>query len=374
MKRIVVLGSTGAVGQQALEVARTFTDQVKIIGLAAHTNHHLLAQQVEEFQPDLVSYAAEMVTPSHGALADRPVVSMELMAAAAEADVVVVATASAIAGLPSTLAAIDAGKTVVLANKEVMVMAGTLIVEAAKQKGAKLYPVDPALSGVWQCLAGETSPIKRVILTASETPLTARFTSMEGRRGAAMHGSSQVGKKARIDALTLMSVGMQAIEAHRLFDVPYEAIEVVLHPQGLIRAMVEFVDGSVKAVLSQPTLFPALQYALSYPDRWANADMPSLDLAKIGHLSFHPADEERYPCLASALSAGRTGGTAPTVLNAANEVAVWGFLTQQIGLAEIPRVVASVVGAHQAMQDPTIDDVYAADAWAREEVPKHTVW
>lgn len=372
MKRIAVLGSTGAVGQQALQVARAFPDQLKIIGLAAHTNLRLLAEQVEEFRPTLVSYSTDVLAQPTGVLAGYPVMRVEEMAAAPDVDVVVVATVSALAGLPSTLAAISTGKTVALANKEVMVMAGGLVMDAARKYNASLYPVDPALSGVWQCLAGERSPVKRVILTALEAPLKARLplTSHTER----VNPGSQVGKKASVDALTLMNVGMQAIEAHWLFDVPYDAIEVVLHPQGFIRAMVEYVDGSVKAVLSQPTLFLPLQYALSYPERWNNRELPSLDLAQIGRLSFKPADGDSYPCLASALEAGRLGGTAPTVLNAANEVAVWSFLTQQIGLREIPEIIARVLSAHQPIATPTLEEIYAADAWARGEAPKHIVW
>ncbi len=376
MKRIVVLGSTGAVGQQALSVARTFPDQIQVIGLAAHTNHRLLAQQVEEFQPQLVSYSRDVLPDPPDILAARKMMTMEEMATASEADVVVIATVSAPAGLPVTLAAIQAGKTVVLANKEVMVMAGSLIMDAARRQKTALYPVDPALSGIWQALAGEPGSVKRVILTTTGEPMPSRLplTLHTARTDSVSQPGSQVGKKARIDALTLMNVGMQAIEANRLFDIPYDAIEVLIHPQGLIRAMVEFADGSVKAILTQPTLFLPLQYALSHPQRWSNEELPPMDLAAVGHLSFHAADGETYPCLASALEAGRRGGTAPTVLNAANEMAVWSFLTQQIGLQEIPKLVNRVLSSHQAIAQPTLEDIYAADDWTRDEVQKHAVW
>ena len=376
MKHIAILGSTGAVGQQALEVVRTFPARFKVVGLAAHTNHRLLAQQVEEFQPELVSYSEEIAPSPSGALAEKTLVTMEEMAAKPEVDLVVSATVSALVGLPGTLAAIKAGKTVALANKEVMVMAGSLLMEAAKEHGAAIFPVDGALSAIWQCLRGEPGGAKRVSLTVSEGPLAASgpAEATHLRREAVAHPSWRLGRKGRVDSMTLMNVGMQAIEARWLFDIPYDRIEVVAHPEAVVRAMVEFEDGSVKAVFSQPTLHLPLQYALSYPERWYNEGVPSIDLLKVGRLTFHPVDLDHYPCLAQAFEAGRQGGTATAVLNAADEVAVWAFLTQQIGLNEVPKMITSVLRAHQPTPDPTLKEIFSADAWGRKEAPKHTVW
>ena len=374
MKRIVVLGSTGSVGQQTLDVIRAYPDKFKVVGLAARTNQTQLSQQVDEFQPDMVGYSEELApTPT---LLSRKQVSMEEMAAHPDVDLVVIATVSALAGLSMTLAAIKAGKTVAMANQEVMIMAGPLLVETAKQHNASLLPVHGALSAVWQCLRGEPDPVTRVILTASEGPFVSRAPDVVTRairQEARAHPSWRMGKKARVDGMTLMTTGMQAILVNSLFGVPYEKIEVILHPEDVVRAMVEFVDGSVKAVLSQPTLHLTLQYALSYPERWHNEDVSLLDLVKVGQLTFRPLEIREYPCLASALAAGRGGGTAPAVLNAANEVAVLAFLSQQIGLNEVPKVISSVLNAHPVVPNPTLEDIIKADAWAREEAPRHTV-
>ena len=376
-----MLGATGSVGQQTLDVVRAFPDRLKVVGLAAHTNHALLYQQIEEFKPSLVSYAMEPVTAP--ALANKKPVSAEEMASHPDVDVVVIATAGALAGLSVTLAAIKAGKSIAMANQEVMLMAGPLLMETARKHHASLLPAHSALNAVWQCLQGEPGPVKRVILTAQEGPFVPRSSEIGTRamrQEVHKHPSRRMGRKAGVDAATLMSAGMQAILVSTMLGIPHQQVEVFLHPQGVVRTLVEFIDGSVKAVFSPPTHHLTLQYALSYPERWHSSEAPFLDLAEIGRLTFSPPDLAFYPCLASALTAGWMGGTAPTVLNAANEVAVLAYLDRQIGLTEVPEVIASVLHAHSVEDSPkrvvslpSLDDIVQADAWAREEARRQTV-
>ncbi len=374
MKRIAVLGATGSVGLQALEVIRAFPDKFELVGLAAHTNLALLSQLVEEFNPVMVSHAPEPV--SAPAMANRKAVSMEDMASHPDVDAVFIGTVGSLAGLPVTLAAIKAGKSIAMANHEVLLMAGPLLMKAARKHHASLLPVHGALSAVWQCLHGEPGPVKRVILTAQEGPTEPRSSEVGTgvmRQEARSHPSWRMGRKAGVDAKTLMSTGMQAILVSTMFGIPQHQVEVILHPEGVVRALIEYVDGSLKAVFSPPTHHLMLQYALSYPERWHSNEVPFLDLAEIGRLTFSSPDLAGYPCLASALTAGKMGGTAPTALNAADEVAVLAYLGGQIGLNKVPEVIASVLHAHSVVRRPSLDDIVQADAWAREEARRQTV-
>ncbi|MBI2885946.1 MAG: 1-deoxy-D-xylulose-5-phosphate reductoisomerase [Chloroflexi bacterium] len=369
MRRIAILGSTGLAGQQALEVVRAFPHQLKVAGLAAHTDHPLLAQQVEEFRPDLVCYTGD-AAPSTS-LGGKRVATMEEMAVHPAVDLVLSATASGGAGLAAALAALLSGKVLALASLKLTTMAGALLTATAGAHNASILPVHGALSAIWQCLRGEPGSVKRVVLTATEEDADAQALKEENQTAPLGDSAGRrVGGEARVNDMTMMTLGMQAIAVESFFGIPCEKVEFVIHPAAVVRSLVEFVDGSVKAVLSQPTRHSSLQLALSYPERWSIPEMSSVDLVKVGRLTFHPLDANRYPCLALALEAGKSRGTAPTVLNAANEVAVSAFLSHQIALNEVPQVIGAVLRAHTPVPHPTFRDIVAADAWARNEAGK----
>lgn len=371
MKKLAILGSTGSIGRQALEIVRAFPGRLKVVALAAGNNLPLMLEQVQEFHPVFFSLEAE---------ADRKNLQLQVpeckylppqeMASLPEVDLVLVATSGKV-GLGPTLAALGAKKQVALANKEALVMAGEIVTAAAKSNGITLFPVDSEHSALWQCLLGEGREIARLLLTASggafrDRPLEelASVTPQEALR----HPTWHMGRKVTVDSATLMNKGMEALEARWLFDIPLDRIEMIMHPQSIVHSLVEFADGSVKAQLSSPDMRLPIQFALSYPERWENRDLPKLDLAQAGSLHFGPVDVGRYPCLALALEAGRRGGTYPAVLCAADEEAVGLFLAGKIGFLDIPRLVNKALTLHKGTDQATLYDVLAADAWAREEV------
>ncbi len=358
MKRLAILGSTGSIGQQTLEVVRAFPEKLKIVGLAAGSNTSLLAQQVQEFQPKLVSCKAIPHSLPLEELASHP-----------EVDLVVVAT-SGKAGLLPTLAALQAGKVVALANKESLVMAGSIIMEKACKHKAELRPIDSEHSAIWQCLQGEKKEqISQVILTASGGPFRNRSPEELSRvtpEEALKHPIWKMGRKVTIDSATLMNKGMEVIEAHWLFDLPFDKIKVVIHPTSIIHSMLKFTDGSVKAQLGAPDMRLPIQYALSYPERWGNPSLPQLDFEQVGSLEFEPVDLEKFPCLRLAIEAGIKGGTYPAVLSAADEIAVELFLSGRIGFLEIPKLIEKTLERHQVISSPSLEDILDADAWARE--------
>lgn len=371
-KRLAVLGSTGSIGRQTLDVVRAFPDRLEVIALAAGSNVTHLESQVREFKPRFVSLG----TPGHVPLRESPflgkawhAVPLQEIAAHPDVDLVVIAT-SGRAGLLPTLAAIRAGKTIALANKEVLVMAGEIIMAEARRFNAEIRPVDSEHSAIWQCLQGEgRNPIARIILTASggafrDRPIEAlwQVTPEEALR----HPTWTMGKKVTIDSANLMNKGFEVIEAHWLFGVPFDKIEVVLHPASIVHSMVELADGSIKAQLGVPDMRLPIQYAISYPERWGNPVLPRLDLARAQTLVFAPIDMTRYPCLKLAFEAGRSGGTYPAALSAADEIAVAFFLEGRIGFLDIPRLLEHVLERHRSIPHPSIEDVLAADAWARE--------
>lgn len=365
VKRLAVLGSTGSIGRQTLEVVRAFPDLFQIVGLAAGQNLDLLSSQVSEFQPAFVYHAAEENLP--GKIAGQRL-SPEEMAAHPDVDLVVMAVSGG-AGLGPTLAAVRAGKKIVLANKESLVTAGDIIFAEARRTGAEILPVDSEHSAIWQCLRGENQLPAQIILTASGGPF--RNCSSDELKNvtpeqALKHPSWQMGSKVTIDSATLMNKGLEVIEAHWLFNMPYENIRVVVHPQSIIHSMVEFADGSVKAQLSQPDMRLPIQYALSYPDRLPNPHLPRIDWYKLSELTFEPPNLDFFPCLKLAIEAGRWGGTYPAVLCAADEVAVELFLSGRIRFTDIPRLVETALSEHKAAVHPTIAEIIAADAWARE--------
>jgi len=367
IKKIAVLGSTGSVGQQALEIIRVLPDRFQIIGLAAGENLGLLEKQIREFQPVMFYCSIEPDFACKGKF-----LSMEQIASHPEVDLVVIATSSKV-GLGPALAALRAGKTVALANKEVLVMAGEIITQEAKRHQAEILPIDSEHSAIWQCLRGEESKPRRILLTASGGPFYRYSQSQLSEvtaEQALYHPTWKMGRKITIDSATLMNKGLEVIEAHWLFDVPFESIEILIHPQSIVHSMVEFVDGSVKAQLSLPDMRLPIQYALCYPERLLNSKLPRLDLSKIQYLNFEPVDLNIFPCLRLALNAGRRGGTYPAVLCAADEVAVGFFLSHQIGFLDIALLVEDALEKHQGINKPTLDEIRQADIWAREYV-KH---
>jgi len=360
--KLAILGSTGSIGTQTLDVVRRFPDRLSVVGLSAGRNTRLLTQQAEEFRPRFVFAAGDFVCPSSQPL------SPEEMAAHPDVDIVVVALPGS-AAITIVMAAVRAGKTIALANKESLVSAGEIIATEAARTGAVLHPVDSEHSAIWQCLAGESSPPTRLILTASGGPFRtynpAELSTVSPAE-ALRHPSWRMGPKVTIDSATLLNKGLEVIEAHHLFRMPYDHIEVVIHPQSLVHSLVEFGDGAIKAQLSPPDMRLPIQYALSYPQRWDNSALPRLDLTRAGRLDFESPDYARFPCLPLALEAGRKGGTYPAVLCAAGEQAVALFLAGQIKFIDIAPLIEKVLTAHQATAQPQIDDVLAAGQWAQE--------
>lgn len=365
VKKIAVLGSTGSIGQQTLEVIRALPHRFQVIGLAARKNTDLLTRQIEEFKPDFVYCQDKKV---HLTNAEYKLLSLEDIARHPQVDTVVIAT-SGKSGLAPTLAAVKAGKNVALANKESLVMAGEIITNEAKLNAARILPIDSEHSAIWQCLRGETPPAAQLILTASGGPFChyspAQLKNVTPEQ-ALKHPSWQMGSKVTIDSATLMNKGLEIIEARWLFDTPIDNIRVIIHPQSIIHSMVEFADGAVKAQLSYPDMRLPIQYALSYPERLSNPQLPRLDWSNTKDLSFEQPDFDTFPCLRLAIEAGRKGGTYPAVLCAADEIAVELFLSQRIKFTDIARLIEQTLTEHDATTHPTLDEIMAADAWARE--------
>ncbi len=366
VKRLAVLGSTGSIGRQTLEVVRAFPDRFEIVGLAAGGNLALLEKQVKEFKPRFVYYREGQDNPKSG---NYQFLSMEEMAAHPRVDTVVTAISGS-SGLSPTLAAIRAGKDIALANKESLVTAGEIIMNEAKANGARILPIDSEHSAIWQCLEGEATPASRLILTASGGPFccftTAQLENVTAEQ-ALKHPSWQMGKKVTTDSATLMNKGLEVIEAHWLFAMPFESISVLVHPQSIVHSIVEFSDGSAKAQLSRPDMRLPIQYALTYPERLPNPVLPKIDWSLISHLDFKEPDLETFPCLSLAIEAGKKGGTYPAVLCAADEVAVELFLANRIKFLDIPALIQQVLEKHHPVAHPIIEEITAADAWAREK-------
>jgi 1-deoxy-D-xylulose-5-phosphate reductoisomerase len=363
---LVVLGSTGSIGRQTLDVVRSLPGRFNVIGLSAGGNVTLLEEQAGEFRPRYVSCDRE---PDY--LRDRvsaKLATPEEMAAHDDADIVVVATVGS-AGLLPALAALRAGKIVAIANKEVLVIAGQLLTAEAKRYKGQIRPIDSEHSAVWQCLWGEKAgSVERIVLTASggpfrDTPIEEldRVTAEEALR----HPNWQMGQKITVDSATLLNKGLECIEARWLFDVPLDRVDVVIHRESIVHSLVEFRDGSIKAQLGAPDMRLPIQCALTYPERLAGASVPRLDLRRIGALNFGSPDMRRYPCLSLTLEAGRKGGVFPAVLCAADEVAIQHFLAGRIRFTDIPRLIEGALEAHSGPANPTLDDILEADASAR---------
>ncbi len=376
MKRIAILGSTGSIGQSALSVVEAHADQLVVVGLAAGRNADQLAGQVARYRPRIVAMGSGAALDRLGAHGPFPGTAIAgagrdgLVAVASDPEVdLVLCASSGTDGLEAVLAAIEHGKTIAIANKEVLVMAGGIVTEAARRRGVTILPVDSEHSAIHQCLHGRRdAELKRLILTASGGPFRGRQTSElvgVSAADALKHPTWRMGRKITIDSATLMNKGLEVIEAHWLFGVRADQIDVVIHPQSVVHSMVELVDGSIIAQMGVADMRLPIQYAFSYPDRWP-APLPSLDLASARRLDFEAPDTDAFPCLRLAYRALEAERSLPVVLNAANEVAVACFLGDRLVFRSIPGVVEQTMAAHRPAEVTTLGEVRAVDRWARE--------
>jgi 1-deoxy-D-xylulose-5-phosphate reductoisomerase len=375
MKKVAVLGSTGSIGTQTLDVISHYPEDFEVVGLAAGNNISLLLEQVRAFRPKWVSAATEELAGRIRAEVSSDVKvlhgdeGLTEIAGHSGADYVVCALVGSI-GLTSTLAAIEAGANIGLANKESLVTAGHLVMKKAKEKGVAILPVDSEHSAIFQCLNGEDArTIRRIVLTASGGSFRDRTRDELMNvtvADALKHPNWSMGAKITIDSATMVNKGLEVIEAHWLFGLPYDQIDVMLHPESIVHSMIEFVDTSVMAQLGNPDMRVPIQYALTYPNRMPSPASP-LDLLKQATLHFREMDFNRYPCLRLAYEAGRIGGTATTVYNAANENAVARFLKGDISFLAIEHTIEQVLSKHSVIADPDLETILGSDAWARRE-------
>ena len=380
MKNISILGSTGSIGVSTLDVAGSNPSMFKVVALSAGKNVALLKEQIEKFKPKVVSVLdkdsayklGEMLDPSSQTKILWGVAGYREVASVKEVDMVVSAIVGA-AGLLPTMEAINAGKDIALANKETMVMAGSLVVEKAASKGVTILPVDSEHNAIFQCLAGSRrEDVRRIILTASGGPflyLPLEELAEVKLADALKHPNWNMGKKITIDSASMMNKGLEVIEAKWLFDVDIDKIDVYIHPQSIVHSMVEYIDGSIVAQLGVPDMRGPISYALSYPERLLREDY-ALNLFEVGPLEFIPPDFDKFPNLELAYVAGRKGGTMPAVLNASNEVVVEAFIAEKIGFTDIPRVVEKTLSLHWQKEISSIGDVLEADRWARDKATK----
>jgi 1-deoxy-D-xylulose-5-phosphate reductoisomerase len=377
-RRVALLGSTGSIGTSTIKVVEDLMGQIRIIGLAAGNNVQLLSEQARKLQPDAVSIQDPANVPLLKAALGKSTRicsgadGLLTLATLPEADLVLIAIVGT-AGLQPALAAIRAGKDIAVASKEILVMAGQIVMNEARRHGVRVLAVDSEHSAIFQCLDSKpSSSVRKLWLTASGGPFRNRqdwprekFAEITVER-ALKHPSWVMGRKITIDSATLFNKGLEMIEARWLFDVEMARVGVLVHPQSVVHSMVEFVDGSLLAQLSTPDMCLPIQYALTYPTRTASERVQT-NFAKIGSLTFEEPDLERFPSLGLARRAGELGGTLPAVLNAANEIAVEAFCNRRITFEDITRVVARTMDRHTVVPDPTLEQILAADAWARDE-------
>jgi len=376
MKSLSILGSTGSIGTQTLDVVRQFPDEFNVEALASNCNLELMEKQMLEFKPSTVCLFDEEKAGTFRQLAlpEVEVVSgMEGLKACCtleKVDTVVIALVGAV-GLEPTMTAIQNGKNIALANKETLVAGGDLVMPAVKKCGITLIPIDSEHSAIFQCLNGEDRrTVERIIITASGGAF--RDWNREELANATpehalKHPNWSMGGKITIDSATLMNKALEVIEAHHLYSMPLERIQAVIHPQSIIHSLVEFADSSIIAQVGLPDMRLPIQYALSYPKRLPNPNLKRLNVHKCKDLTFREIDEEFYPCFKIGLDAGKSGGTAPAVMNAANEVAVLAFLDKKVRFLQISEIVESIVKAHSVKSNPSLRDVLNADMWARKK-------
>ncbi len=381
MKNVVLLGSTGSIGTSTVKVAEDLPDQIRLIGLAAGGNSDLLLEQTRKHKPAVISISDPVKAKE---LQNTLGVSTQVfcgnegllkLATLPAADIVLIAIVGT-AGLQPALAAIRAGKDIAVASKEILVMAGEIVMKEARKHGVKVLAVDSEHSAIFQCLDGKpTNSVRRLLLTASGGPFRdkslwpkEKFSEITVER-ALKHPSWVMGRKITIDSATLFNKGLEMIEARWLFDIEMARVGVVVHPQSIVHSMVEFVDGSLIAQLSTPDMCLPIQYALTYPER-AASDRVQTNFPKLGTLTFEEPDTDRFPAIELARRAGDICGTMPAVFNAANEVAVDAFLNRKINFPQITETVRRVMDAHQVVAQPTLEKILEADAWARREAAK----
>lgn len=381
MKAITLVGSTGSIGTQTLDIVTQYPDQFRIVGLAAGSNVEMLAAQIRQFRPSIAAIsAAEKLPALQAAIKDldpQPILlggeaGVIEVARYGDAETVVTGIVGC-AGLLPTIAAIEAGKDIALANKETLIAGGPVVLPLVAKHGVKLLPADSEHSAIFQCLQGvPQGGLRRILLTASggafrdwDVSKLAEVTVADALK----HPNWSMGRKITVDSATLMNKGLEVIEAHFLFGLDYQDIEIVIHPQSIIHSLIELQDTSVLAQLGWPDMRLPLLYALSWPER-IYTDWERLDLVKAGNLTFREPDHQKYPCMQLAYAAGKAGGSMPAVLNAANEQAVALFLDEKIKFLDIPRCIEWVCDRHQNdnCANPSLDDILAADQWARQEV------
>jgi len=381
MKNVVLLGSTGSIGTSTVKVAEDLPDQIRLIGLAAGGNADLLLEQARKHKPSVISISdpakAKQLQNALGTSAQVFCGSEGLLQLATlpAADIVLIAIVGT-AGLQPALAAIRAGKDIAVASKEILVMAGEIVMNEARKHGVRVLAVDSEHSAIFQCLEGKpASSVRKLILTASGGPFRdktiwpkEKFSEITVER-ALKHPSWVMGKKITIDSATLFNKGLEMIEARWLFDIEMARVGVVVHPQSIVHSMVEFVDGSLLAQLSTPDMCLPIQYALTYPER-AASERVQTNFPKIGTLTFEEPDVERFPAIELARRAGEVGGTLPAVLNAANEIAVEAFVNRKINFPQITEMVRRTMDAHETISQPTLEQILEADAWARRTAAK----
>lgn len=390
MKAITILGSTGSIGTQTLDIVAHHPDQFRVVGLAAGRNIPLLVEQIRQFEPEIVATSCTEKLPElqsavsalsrRGAIASLPNPPQILAGAEGVVEVARYGDAESVvtgivgcAGLLPTIAAIEAGKDIALANKETLIAGGPVVLPLVEKYGVKLLPADSEHSAIFQCLQGVPQDgLRKIILTASGgafRDLSVEKLSTVTVKDALKHPNWSMGKKITIDSATLMNKGLEVIEAHFLFGLDYDRIEIVIHPQSIIHSLIELQDTSVLAQLGWPDMRLPLLYALSFPER-IYTDWERLDLVKAGNLTFREPDHNKYPCMQLAYAAGKAGGLMPAVLNAANEQAVALFLAEQIQFLDIPRLIETTCDRFTAQntQTPTLEDILNADTWARETV------
>jgi 1-deoxy-D-xylulose-5-phosphate reductoisomerase len=378
MKNVVLLGSTGSIGTSTVKVAEDLPDRIRLVGLAAGNNAELLLKQAQKHRPEAVSInnseKARDLGKVFGAATkvysgDEGLIKLATLPAA---DIVLIAIVGT-AGLKPALAAIRAGKDIAIASKEILVMAGEIVMSEARKHGVRVLAVDSEHSAIFQCLDGKpSSSVRKLWLTASGGPFRTtpkeEFPNITVER-ALKHPSWVMGKKITIDSATLFNKGLEMIEARWLFDIGMERVGVLVHPQSIVHSLVEFVDGALLAQLSTPDMCLPIQYALTYPDR-VPSERVQTNFTKLGSLTFEEPDAERFPALKLARRAGEVGGTMPSVLNAANEVAVAAFLNRKINFPQITEMVRRTMEAHKVVLHPTLEQILEADAWARAEAAK----
>ncbi|MDD5773792.1 MAG: 1-deoxy-D-xylulose-5-phosphate reductoisomerase [bacterium] len=379
MKNITILGSTGSIGTSTLDVIENFPDDFKVTGLTANSNVELLVQQAIKFRPEIVaitnSEKAKLVSSRLKGKKIEVVSGIEGLIKAAsfeKADLVVSGIVGS-AGLIPTMAAIEAGINIALANKETLVMAGGLILKEAKKRKVKIIPIDSEHNAIFQCLENiRPKFIKNIILTASGGPflnLEKKFLKNVTPAETVKHPRWKMGAKISVDSATMMNKGFEVIEAKYLFDISFDKVKVLIHPESIVHGLVELIDGNFMAVLSRTDMRIPIQHALTYPEK-KKGYLPSLDMNSIKNLSFKEPDMDRYPCLSYAYRAGITGGTMPAVLNAANETAVHSFLTNKIKFTDISRIIKTVIDKHDPVSNPRLEEILSADSWARKESEK----